>query len=223
MKLYLSSFRLGDDIAELRSMVGDDIKFALVPNALDGIEDAAARQSVIDRGVSDLVSEGFHVTTFDLRDYFESPEFLANALKGFNRLFITGGNVFVLRRAMSYSGLDEYIQQRKTDSNFIYASYSAGSCICGPTLKGIDLVDDPDLVPERYRPEVDYSGLSLIPHSFIPHFNSNHHESEAINQVVEYCRGEGIPFQAFRDGEVLIRTTENAQQGAAGDADKLRP
>jgi dipeptidase E len=208
MNLYLSSFRLGNHVADLRNLAGPDIHFALVPNALDCIEDGEARQAVVDRGISDLVDCGFKVTTFDLRAHFGSPATLGSALRGFNRVFVTGGNVFVLRRAMAYSGLDEYIWKRRTDTSFLYAAYSAGSCICAPTLDGLHLVDDANLVPTGYMPEVDYSGLSLISYSFIPHYNSSHHESVAIGRVVDFCTREKISFRAFRDGEVLVQAAQ---------------
>ena len=52
---------------------------------------------------------------------------------------------------------------------------------------------------------MDYTGLSLIPHAFMPHYASDHPDSAAINDVVAYCVNEKIPFRAYRDGEVLIQ------------------
>ena len=217
MQLYLSSYRLGDHVPDLRDMAGTDSTFALVPNALDYIDDLKTRQDVIDRGVSDLTNEGFTVHVFDLRGYFGNPSSLHSDLQKYNRLFVTGGNVFVLRRAMEYSGLDEFVIGQKGNDSFIYASYSAGSCICGPTLEGFHLVDDPAIVPEGYGASYMQSGLSLIPETFIPHFRSNHHESNAVERVIEYCRASSLPFRAFRDGEVLLQIPGSTQQSNAVD------
>ncbi len=186
-------------------MAGNDSHFTLVPNALDGVEDPETREAIVERGIKDLTDSGLEVTVLDLRDYFGSPLALSEDLEQCNRMFVTGGNVFVLRRAMAYSALDEYTRKRRDDTGFLYAGYSAGSCICAPTLTGLHLVDDPKLVPPGYRPDVDYSGLSLITFSYIPHFESRHPESEAIVRVVDFCRREKIPFRTFRDGEVLIQ------------------
>ncbi len=59
-------------------------------------------------------------------------------------------------------------------------------------------------------PEVDFSGLSLITHAFIPHFNTRHPESEAITRAVDFYKKERIPFRAYRDGEVLIQVAQSA-------------
>jgi dipeptidase E len=210
MKLYLSSFRLGNQVAELRGLAGSHTHFALVPNALDCIDNADMRQAVIDRGISDLVDLGFTVTIIDLREHFHSFESLSKKLEPFNSVFVTGGNVFVLRRAMAYSGFDNWIWSRKCNEDFLYASYSAGSCICAQTLQGLHLVDDPHIVPPGYQPDIIFSGLSLIPYSFIPHYKSNHHESEAIAKVVDFCHREQISYRTYSDGDVLIQNTQQS-------------
>ena len=217
MQLYLSSYRLGNHVADLRDMVGSDSTFALVPNALDFIDDPKTRQAVIDRGMNDLTNEGFAVQVIDLRDYFGKPSLLHSELQKYNRLFVTGGNVFVLRRAMEYSGLDEFVIEQKGNESFIYASYSAGSCICSPTLEGFHLVDDPAIVPKGYGSAYMQSGLSLILETFIPHYRSDHHESNAIERVVEYCRASNLLFRGFRDGEVLLQAAERTQQSGELD------
>ena len=205
MKLYLSSSRLGDHVNQLHDMASTDGRFALVPNALDYREDPEERDAIIQRGVSDLEEAGFSVSVVDLRDFFDSPQTLPDRLESFMNVFVTGGNVFVLRRAMRQSGFDAYIQRQKANPDYLYAGYSAGSCICAPRLDGLHLLDDPSLVPAGYVHDVDYTGLSLIPHAFMPHYASDHPESAAINDVVAYCVNEKIPFRAYRDGEVLIQ------------------
>ena len=51
-------------------------------------------------------------------------------------IWVNGGNVFLLRRAMQQSGLDNVIIERKSDDGFVYSGYSAGACVVGPTLRG---------------------------------------------------------------------------------------
>ena len=146
MKLYLSSFRLGEKEDRLRGMV-TSTRVALVPNALDYVDDASARDSVVSRGTEDLRRVGINSDIIDLREFFADPENLRERLSDYNALFVTGGNVFVLRRAMRQSGLDQYIWGKNNDDGFLYAGYSAGVCVCGPSLRGFDRVDDPHIVP----------------------------------------------------------------------------
>ena len=69
--------------------------------------------------------------------------------------------------------------------------------------------------PEQLECTSSVQRVDRTPFSFVPHFNSEHHESEAITAVIAFCEHEGIPFQTFSDGEVLLTV---AQQGARVDA-----
>jgi dipeptidase E len=62
---------------------------------------------------------------------------------------------------MFRSGLHALLGKRLGEENFLYAGYSAGACVAGPTLDGLHIVDDPDVVPEGYQSEVEWTGLSL--------------------------------------------------------------
>lgn len=203
MNLYLSSYRIGEHETALKSMASPGV-FALVPNALDSLGDPGVKESVIGRSVTDLERLGFLVTVFDLRTYFGRVEALGEALRDYRNVFVTGGNVFVLRRAMAQSGFDEFVRSRIGDRSFLYTGYSAGSCVCSPTLYGLDCVDDPNIVPGGYETPSLYRGLSLIPFTFVPHFDSNHPESPQIEEVIDYCTRHRIPYRAYRDGEVFI-------------------
>lgn len=203
MKLYLSSFRLGKQSDKLVAMASTSF-FAVIPNALDAIKDEKIKQAVIDRAIADLKSIGLESTVIDLRDYFDRKSSLLDTMAKFQNVFVTGGNVFVLRRAMAQSGFDNFLRTRISDSKFLYAAYSAGACICAPSLRSFDLVDDPYIVPSGYDPIPIFDGLSIISHSFLPHYKSDHHESEKIDGVIDYCILNKILFRAYRDGEVLI-------------------
>jgi dipeptidase E len=141
----------------------------------------------------------------DLKNYFNKKEDLENKLKELGAVFVSGGNTFVLRQAMKLSGLDRILQEFK-DSNidFLYASYSAGSCVLSPTLKAYAIVDNSKDNPYQELKEVIWEGLGFIDFVFMPHFDSDHPESEAINQEIEFCKQNNIPYKAFRDGDVFI-------------------
>ena len=221
MKLYLSSYRLGSASGSLQGLSGPG-GFTLVPNALDGIADTEAREGVIRRTATDLESVGLGVDrVLDLRDFFGHAALLFRELVGTRNLFVTGGNVFVLRRAMAQSGLDRFLTVRAGVPDLLYAAYSAGACVCSPTLDGFELVDDPEVVPARYSRSVARCGLSLIPFAFIPHYRSDHPESAKIDRVVDYCTAKRIPFRAYSDGEVLV--AEGRPAGASPGGMKHQP
>jgi dipeptidase E len=64
-------------------------------------------------------------------------------------------------------------------------------------------VDDPTVVPYTSS-QVIFEGLGLLPYLILPHYRSDHPESALIEQEVEYCTREEIPFRTLRDGEVII-------------------
>ena len=204
MKLYLSSYRLGNETDKLVSMVPENKRTAVVFNALDFSNDFVSKQSTVDREINDLHSIGLEPEEFDLRLYFGSPEHLKEYISRFGLIWVTGGNTFVLRRAMSQSGLDQFLIANRNNDTLIYAGYSAGACVLSPTLRGIDLVDDPKIAPPGYKSDTIWEGLSLINFCIAPHYKSNHNESELINKTIEYFLENKILFKALRDGEVIV-------------------
>ena len=56
MKLYLSSYRLGDKPEQLTELLGDNKKVAVIPNALDFSTDLARREQSQKREFDDLKS-----------------------------------------------------------------------------------------------------------------------------------------------------------------------
>lgn len=204
MKLYLSSFRLGESPEQLARLANGQGPVAFISNALDFFTDLEKKNAVIARGIADLKEIGLESHPIDLREYFDSPERLRSTIAEYRIVFVTGGNSFILRRALERSGMDFYLHEKKDDADFLYVGYSAGACVAGPTMKGLHLVDDPEELPDGYLPEVSWDGLSLIDYSVAPHFNSDHFESDAINKVVSCWIENKILFRVLRDGEVLI-------------------
>jgi len=179
-----------------------------VPNGLDFLDDPESREAVIQRGIDDLLAIGLKADILDLREFFEAGRRLTKRLSQFRAVFVTGGNVFVLRRAMRQSGLDQFLVARRADADFVYAGYSAGSCVCAPTLHGLELVDDPEVVPDAYDREMIWDGLGLIDFCIAPHFRSDHPESEAVERVVAHYRANEMIFRPLRDGEVVLLDAE---------------
>ncbi len=203
MKLYLSSFRLGNESEKLISLLSKNAKGLIIVNAKDDLN-VSKRKKSFQQEKKDLESLGLSVEELDLRDYFGNSDKLRKTLNLYDFIWVRGGNAFILRRAMYQSGLDKLLKERVKNQNFVYAGYSAGVCVITPTLRGIELVDDPNLVPEEYKPDIIWDGIGLIDYSVAPHYRSNHPESLAMEKVVKYFIKHKMPYRTLHDGEVII-------------------
>lgn len=203
MKLYLSSYGLGEHPEKLKELVGENKTAAVIVNAQD-LATEEKRQDRLERAEQEMASLGFQPEELDLRSYFGRPEELADDLRRYGLLWIRGGNVFVLRRAMRQSGFDLCIKELVESEKLVYAGFSAGSCVAAPDLRGIELVDDAENVPAGYDSEITWEGLNLIDFAIAPHYRSDHYESEAIERTVEYFKVHDIQHEALRDGQAIV-------------------
>lgn len=202
MKFYLSSYEIGNETEKLKKLVSKN-RIGYIPNARDFT--GADPDRVIKRNQKDMSSLSelsLKVEMLNLQNYFNKKEELNNKIKELGAIFISGGNVFVLRQAMKLSGLDEILQNLK-DKDFLYAGYSAAGCVLGDNLSGMDIVDPLD-TPYKEQEEIIWEGLNLIDFRFIPHWNSDHAESSDIDKEIEFCKENKIEYKAIRDGDVII-------------------
>jgi dipeptidase E len=203
MKLYLSSFRNGNKPEELLKLLGSGRRTALILNAMDSA-DAEYRKGDYEREAERLHSIGLEPEEVDLRDYFGKASELQDKLTGFDLIWVRGGNVFVLRRAFNQSGADNVIAELVKSEAVVYGGYSAGIDMIQPHLHGVELVDDPSVVPEGYDKEIIWDCLGFIPYCIAEHYKSDHPESAAIDKTVEYYIENHIPFVALHDGEAIV-------------------
>jgi dipeptidase E len=194
VRLYLSSFRIGDHPDRLLALAGAGRRLALVANALDTTV-SEVRHHGVKQDRSDLETLGFDVTEADLRD----PE-AVQILRAADVVWVRGGNVFVLRRALADSGADSVLVELITSDSVVYAGYSAGACVLAPSLDGLEVVDDVTAVAEPIR-----LGLAVLDRPVVPHVDSpGHPETRDCDSVsAEYTR-RGLQHWALRDGEVLL-------------------
>ena len=206
MRLYLSSFRLGDHGERLHAMAGrTGTRVALIPNALDG---RAGSKAAHQQGAFDPVlyfgQHGFDATIVDLRCYFGPRAGLLETLSRYPIIWAMGGNAFLLRRAMRESGFDDIIHRLMADG-VIYAGWSAGACVAGASLRAIGLIDEPSVTAPGYGvSEPIWDGLDLVPLTIIPHYQSDHPEAQAASRAVEWAMQHGVAHLPLRDGEVLL-------------------
>ncbi len=205
MKLYLSSYKVGDEPDKLTALFSNNKNVGYVPNALDFTKaDVERRRLHIEKDMQSLEQIGLHPVLLDLKEYFEKKEALKAKLTELGGIFISGGNVFVLRQAMKLSGLDGILINSEVPEEFVYAGYSAAGCVLSPTLKSYSIVDDATDHPYEGQHETIWKGLGLVDFAFMPHYNSDHQESDDIQKEVAYCEEHGIPYKTLRDGEAVV-------------------
>lgn len=210
MRLYLSSYRIGDSAGSLLALLGNGRRAAIIENALDHISEPlrdAYRSDIYDPA-AELAGLGIDGTPLDLRAYFGRPAALAAELGRYDLVWVTGGNAFILRRAMKQSGFDELIVDMLDRDAIVYGGYSAGAVVAAPCLEGIHLMDDPDEVPPGYDPGLEWDGLGLIDHAIVPHYRSPHAESAAAERAVRHLMSRGLRYRALRDGEAIVWTED---------------
>lgn len=211
MNFYLSSYKVGDRTDELKKWINEHgNKICLIPNSRDIYPESERKANGIKEDVNELTDLGFDVTVISLKDYFDNKEELINKLKGFNAFYVIGGNTFALRQAMYLSGFDEYLKTIENSSDFLYAGYSAGICVLAKDLHGLDVCDDPNINP--YGIDTMWDGLGYFDYIFLPHYKSNHKETELIDASVEYCNQHNIKYKTLKDGDVIIHQIERRQE-----------
>lgn len=205
MRLYLSSFRMGDHPEHLVSLVGGDSRPAVViANAMDDAP-ADVRRAGAQRELAALGELGFAAAELDLRDYFGEPERLRADLAGAALAWLRGGNVFMLRYALARSGGDGVFRDLLAQDALVYAGYSAGPCVLSPSLRGLEAVDDAEAVPRIYGAEPVWDGLAVLDEAFVPHVESpGHPESAGLGRVAERYRVQGVSHRTLRDGQALV-------------------
>jgi dipeptidase E len=153
------------------------------------------RDTSIRRDFADLEPLGLEVTAIDLRD----PN-AAGRLGRVDIVWVRGGNVFALRRAMADTGTDQVLTDLIQSDAITYGGYSAGACVLAPDLSGLEQVDD---ITATVDPVM--TGLGVLDRPFVPHVRSpGHPEAAACDALAAWYQNAGQPHWALRDGEVLI-------------------
>jgi dipeptidase E len=202
MKMYLSSYELGNGVEKLKGLLPSNRKAGCIFNALDKFP--AEKQRRVEADIAALIEVGLQAELLDLQMYFNKEAQLREKINQFGALWVSGGNVFVLRQAMKLSGLDSILHELNNKDDFLYGAYSAGVCVLSPSLDGYHIVDDATATPYPELQQVLWEGVGIIDFTFLPHYKSAHSEAAAIEKELEYCKERGIPYRTLSDGEVII-------------------
>jgi dipeptidase E len=204
VRLFLASSDLsfpprGDLLAaELAELVGVGARTAVVLNALDDVADLdrEARLEHERRGLESLGTAAFEL---DLRAHYEQPAGLSGALGGVGLVWAVGGNALALRAAMVRSGLDTLLVRLLAEDSVVYGGYSAGACVAGPALRGVDLFDD-----RAVGEEPVWGGLALVDFSIVPHYGSGGSEGHAFERIAAHLHGKHLAYRVLRNGQAII-------------------
>ena len=209
MKLYLSSFGLGNRPEQLVNLTGAGKNAVVIMNALD--HDKEARQRWLPNEIEALNKLGYITEELDLRKYFKQPFELQKYLSSKDLVWVNGGNTFVLRSAMRQSGFDEIITKRLKEDSIVYSGFSAGCVVLHKDLHGLEITDDPTLIPEGYESEIIWEGLGLINFNIAVHYQSDHPESELTEKEIVYYQTNNIPYKTLKDGQIIVINGEQIQ------------
>jgi dipeptidase E len=202
LRLYLSSFDIGNAPAKLLALVGGKRRAAVVVNALDHLD--AARAKWLKDQSEKLLALGFDVTELDLRRFFGQADALRTALEQIDVVWVNGGNAFILRRAMRHSGFDALMTEALARDAIVYAGFSAATVIASTGLEGLEDISDPNVVPAGYDEQVVWDGLGFLPFRLAVHYKSDHPESAGVEREVAFYEANSIPYRTLRDGEALV-------------------
>ena len=98
---------------------------------------AEDRSEGLRRDLDELEAAGLAVEMLDLRHTGA-----VDKLAGFDVVWVRGGNIFVLRRALADTGADTVLIDLLQRDAIVYGGYSAGPCVLGPDLTALAYVDD---------------------------------------------------------------------------------
>jgi dipeptidase E len=204
MRLFLSSYRAGDYSDRLVELLGRGTKVAVVTNAKD-YQSSAERPDNVMELLDFFVGLGMKPTEIDLRKYFKGSKNLKTDLQRYTAFWLAGGNVFLLRRALNYSGLDKWLYDAVRKNEIILGGESAGAIIMGPTLKYSEVdtdEDSPNYIPEGYDKEVIWNGLDFITYVAVPHYKTP--DYIGIDEYIENLEKDKIPYKTMTDGQAIL-------------------
>ena len=207
MRLFLSSYRAGNYDAELLKLLGGIKKMAYITNAKD-YKSETERRARVEENIAYWKTLGLEPKEVDLRTYFNRLG-AERVLSEYDFVWMAGGNVFLLRRALKYSGVDKFLIDAVKKEKIICGGESAGAIITASTLRGSEDTnspgheDDPSYTPKPYEKTVIWEGLGLLDYVLVPHYKSPE-IGESIEGYISYLKKHDIPYKTIREEEALV-------------------
>ena len=211
MRLFLSSQDLGNYADIAAKMAGKNKHAIYIKNAQDDLSPEQRNWSTPEKKKM-FEAAGFTFEEIDLRDYFGKSEKLAEKLFIVGSFWSSGGNAFILRRAMQASGLDRILKKLLKEDKILYGGWSAGAMIMTPDLKGSDWgeEDRPGVVPKGYDAKIIWQGLGQVPFYIVPH-HKNKKFGDGPRATIEYFKSRKLPHYVLEDGQVIVVNGDNTE------------
>lgn len=212
MRLYLSSEGFGNHLDKLQAMVGENKKVLFIDNAKDNLPENE-RYAHVEEKRGEFERAGFEFYELDLRQYADPEKYpiLKKLVEAAGLVWASGGNTFILRRAMYMSWFDSIITEAMRKDTGVYGGSSAGAIVATQSLRGTENGDDPYTVPEDYDEKIIWSGLGLVYPQLVPHHQSEWFGEESL-AMIDYFKTNGMQYETLRDGEVYVVDGENEEK-----------
>jgi len=175
--LYSSYLIAPEHLQVLMKMVGEDptrISIAAISNATD-VEDDAAEW--VSESEGSLTRDGAQVESIDLRQWRDTRADLRAKLANKDIIWLCGGNGFYLTWILRETGADEIIKEL-VRAGTVYAGWSAGAVVAGPTLRFFEPLEDLSVVPAMVHDGLGLTDLVTLPHYDMPEFGAGMKEAE---------------------------------------------
>lgn len=202
MRLFLSSQNFGNHESVLAKIAGENKKVVYIGNAKDDWSKEEKDAKEVEHK-KEFEALGFEFENIDLREYFGGGATLEEKLKAVGLIWLSGGNTFLLRRALYDSKLDKLLIEGLKNDKFIFGGSSAGSIMATPSLHGTEWGDDPSQVEKIYKKEILWDGLNLVSFYFVPHYKSDWFGKEA-DLMIDHLRSKNLKYYAVQDGQVIL-------------------
>jgi len=199
MKLFLySSYLMSTEHSvALSNLVGKepkDITFAAIDNATDVEQDA---KDWVNESKDSLKVQGAQVEVVDLRQWQDNRIGLHEKLASKDVIWVCGGNGFYLRWILKETGADDIIRDL-VGKGTVYAGWSAGAVMAGPTLQYFDSVEDLTVVPEVFFDALNLTNVVAIPHMDLREF------AEGMKKIHQQLRQAGFATAPLTEAQALI-------------------
>ncbi len=204
MKFFLSSIRLPNQAEQTQLFESKPtVSVAIVPNAWDTYPDDRQRAELV-ATTAQFKKLGFHTSILDIVTSSDKQREVSLSSNDF--VWIMGGNTFYLNYCVQKAGFDKLLKTA-LEKGLVYGGTSAGAVIAGPTLHGVENIDDP-----KEAPQVIWDGLGFVDFGIVPHWGMEKYTSELgkmkqemqphIAQIVTLTNEQAI---TVIDGKQTIR------------------
>ena len=143
-----------------------------------------------------LVNVGFKVTDYTITD--KTIDQLKKDLKGFNYIYVSGGNTLYFLRQAQKSGFISLIKDFVNKEGKIYIGTSAGSIITGPKCPDYLLSKEEVLDIENQK------GFELVNFTILPHWGSESFRDKYLSDRLTIAyKNNQVPLLLLNDNQYV--------------------